>query len=312
MIFWVGIILYLLSVGCSGPPPLEYEEGRLDDPTVLDPYVNDPTFRVSQRSGVNTDIPVIIAAHGFTAGSAEWEEFLDYVGGKEANNHAGSGVYVSVVVLGGHGRSTDDFRKAKWEDWAAPIVEEYNALVALGFENISIAGSSTAGALIVEKIRQDVFSIAPKHLFFIDALVTGRDKMLYLVPYVYEIIGDSKRTEITEEEKTRWYTISPKQALRELEALSSQVRKHLAEGVRLPNGTTCSIYQSKDDGVVDPISAYMLYKGLIQSNGKKPEFMAIESNKHVFTYLKYRKSYTDKDSENQKKVFDEMIQKAKQ
>ena len=86
------LILATIFSGCG--KQLDYEPGSLDDPAVLDPAVLDPTFRVSQRPNVNVDVPVIIVAHGYTGGSAEWEEFLDFVGGKETGMNPEKGVYV--------------------------------------------------------------------------------------------------------------------------------------------------------------------------------------------------------------------------
>ncbi len=295
--------------GCADS--LTYTEGTLDSPAIIDPSLNDPTYLVSKRTNLNLDIPVIVAAHGFTASTAEWDDFLTYVGGKEPTLNPASGVYLSVVLLGGHGQSIDEFRNATWKDWGRPIVEEYERLVALGFKHISIAGASTGGALILKHLNDFVFSQPPHHIFLVDSLVVTQSKMLYAVPHIYFMVSDGKRENMTEGEKTRWYSISPKEALLELADLSNKLKYDLSRGISLPHGTKCSIYQAKNDDVVDPISALMIRKGLRQSDGEKPSFLAVDSDKHVFISLKYRETVTNQDTLNQQNVFSDILQKAK-
>ena len=307
----------LCLISCSAK--LSNESGSLDMPDILDTSITHTSYKVSEREKVSTATPVVIAAHGYTATSYEWEEFLHYADGyiPETETYPMSNtpytpsqnLYVSVVLLGGHGRSLETFRNATSEDWAQPIVDEYNALVAKGFTNISLMGASTGGTLILEKLRQGAFSLPPKHVIFIDSLVVPRNKMLHLVPYLSAIISDQKNEESTDKEKPNWYLTNPKEAMIQLERLLKNIQQHLASGISLPQSTQCHIYQSKKDPTVDPISSYLLYKGISQSNGQSPYFTPIDSSLHVFTRLQGRKDVTAQDRTNQKIVFDSIINK---
>src|SRR5690606_19402656 len=86
--------------------------------------VRDTADLVSQRlpspDSATLAKPVIIAAHGFTASTYEWEEFQRYA---EADGR----VLVSRVLLGRHGTDIEDFEAGTWRDWGRPILEEYRA-----------------------------------------------------------------------------------------------------------------------------------------------------------------------------------------
>ena len=77
--------------------------------------------------------PVVIAVHGYTASTAEWEEFRAYA---EDSLHTAN---VSKVLLGGHGVDIDGFQSSSWQEWGKPILEEYDSLSAKGYQNISFA-----------------------------------------------------------------------------------------------------------------------------------------------------------------------------
>ena len=62
--------------------------------------------------------------------------------------------YTSQVLLGAHGRDYADFKNGTWEQWQFPIVEEYNKLSALGYENINIAASSTGCPLVLDMLQK--------------------------------------------------------------------------------------------------------------------------------------------------------------
>ena len=85
-----------------------FQPGTMDDTHILDPSLNDPTYKVSERTHLDPTKPVIIAVHGYTASTYEWQEFLNYADGRAT--HPIHDVYVSLVLLGGHGRSLSTFR----------------------------------------------------------------------------------------------------------------------------------------------------------------------------------------------------------
>jgi carboxylesterase len=302
--------LFVFLTAC-GEPVFEYEDWWMDSPLTQDPSLSDRNALVSTHTDlkdIDRATPVIIAAHGFTASTYEWEEFRDFA-------TADTRVLISLVLLGGHGRSTDAFRFSTWEDWGKPILDEYKALVAAGFTNISLVGSSTGGALMLEQLSRGAYAgkVTPRHFFFIDAIVVPGNKLLTLVNPLSLVI-DNMASDGTEEEKKHWYTNRPSETLRQLNTLTNKVKAGLADGMKLPAGTQARIYKTNGDQSADPVSALLMYRGLTKANGETVDVTMYDSNLHVFTRLKGREadSYTAADVKRQQDVFREMIEAAAQ
>lgn len=256
--------------------------------------------------------PVIMAIHGFTASTYEWSEFWDWA---EARRLAGvDTTLISLVLLGGHGRDIGDFEASTWNDWGKPILSEYDSLVAHGFKNISIAGSSTACTLLLEYIHQGQFSqraVVPKWFFFIDPIVTPSSKILSLVKLVGPILGNSPNEDLDSVELQHWYRNRPADELAQLMEIMNRAKNELEDGITLPAQARCKVWKSKHDGSADPVSALQIYKGLYGSDGAHVEVEMVDSRKHVFTRLHGRDpAATAADSALQLKTFDEMARKA--
>ncbi|MEI7502133.1 MAG: hypothetical protein WCJ61_02510, partial [Paludibacter sp.] len=141
------ISMYLLS--CSQTP--EIDDSMLDAGMIsynipdslqkhlVSAYITHPTL-------IQQNTPIIIAAHGYTATTFEWDEL------RTEANLKGT-FYVSQVLLGGHGSSYDAFKKATWEDWEQSINEEYRKLDSLVYKKIYLAGSSTVAPLIINMVK---------------------------------------------------------------------------------------------------------------------------------------------------------------
>jgi carboxylesterase len=302
------VALLILATAC-GETPYEYEDWWLDSPAVLDPSLNDPDYLLSTRVGLtpaDRDRPVIIAAHGFTASTYEWQEFRVYA------EHS-SPVLVSLVLLGAHGRSVAEFEASTWRQWGQPILDEYRSLVAQGYTNISLAGASTSGALILEQLagRQYHGSVTPQHFFFIDPIVVPGDKKLSLIPLLRYLVHHVVTTG-TAEEAPHWYTNRPTAALAQLNELVTRVRSQLTRGVRLPAGSQAKVYKTAKDETADPVSALLIHKGLRTSDGKPIEVQMLDSRLHVFTRLNGRnpESISAADRQRQQQAFEDMIGRA--
>jgi carboxylesterase len=306
----IAIMTAALSVltGC-GITPISYDNSMLDGPLINDTSLTDPTYRVSTRPDIDTldrNCPVIICVHGYTACTYEWQEFRDFA-------QADGRVFTSLVLLGGHGRDIQDFENSTWEQWQAPIMQEFDTLVKLGFTRISLAGSSTGGTLILEYLGRDAFrgkAVFPQRFFFIDPIVVPSAKLLHIVPVVGPVLGNSPVERKTEAEKRHWYTNRPASTLEELNDLCELVRGKLENGVSLPGDARATCYKSDADETVDPVTALLIYKGLTNADGSKIDVQMMASNLHVFTELAARESVTDADKALQKRVFIEMIEKA--
>jgi len=302
----VMLAALLLLWGCDSP--ITVEDGWLDGPEVNDPSLTDPSYRVSTRPGLtlaDRTRPVVIAVHGFTASTFEWQEFRDHA-------ETTSPVLVSLVLLGGHGRSLDEFRASSWSDWGQPIMLEYRALVAQGYTNVSLAASSTAGALTLEQLASGRFDDvpAPRHIFLVDPIVVATDKSLSLIPLLKYLVSNVV-SKGTAEEARHWYTNRPAEALAQLNTLIGRVRSQLARGIVLPKETRVKVYKTANDPTADPVSALLIYKGLRTADGRRVEVQMLPSRLHVFTRLLARNpaAVSEADRRRQMDTFQEMIQK---
>jgi carboxylesterase len=296
-----------LLAACDSP--MAWEDDWLDGPEVQDPSLNDPGYLLSTRPGTtpaDRDRPVIIAAHGFTASTYEWGEFREYA---EAN-----GILVSLVLLGGHGRSVEDFRVSTWREWGEPILAEFEALVAQGYTNISLAGASTGGTLILEQVAAGRYRapVRPRNLLLVDPIVVPGDKNLSLIPVLRYLVGHTV-SEGTPEEVRHWYTHRPTAALAELNTLIGRVRSQLRGGVRLPDGTRSMVYKTSRDRTADPVSALLIHRGVKPGPGGANEVRMYDSGLHVLTRLRGRDpaAVTAADRDRQREVFDDMIRRAR-
>lgn len=297
------LIILVVLLGCE--TPVSYQEDWLDAGAVQDPSLVDPFYRVSTRPGLTAadrSRPVVIAVHGYSATTYEWQEFAAFAESR-------SNVLVSRVLLGGHGRSVEAFRASSWEDWGRPIVEEFNALREQGYTNISLAGSSTAGALLVAQFTRGAYDgLHPvRYVFFVDPIVVPGDKMLKLIPLLGPVVGNV-HVEMTDAERAHWYSNRPAETLAQLNDLLGYVRRHLIRGVTLPGQARAVIFKTARDKTADPVSALYLYRGLTGTVWVE----MLDSDLHVFTRLAGRApgSYGAADVQRQLAAFRTIVEKA--
>ena len=295
------VIFMAMVVGCSKQPSID-DETMLDGDKIFDPSIAHleqylVSYEYANPTAQQKNTPVVLAVHGYSATTFEWDEFrhwADSVGG----------IYVSQILLGGHGRDYTIFKNSTWADWQQPIINEYRRLDSLGFTNISLLGSSTGGPLIVEMISSGKISryVRPAHVLLIDPIVISSDKTLSLVDYVGPVVGYVK-SQLDSGEIGHWYQYRPQETLNQLLDLIEIVRKKLEKGIVLPAGTTCKVYKSIHDASADPVSAVLLYNGMKKSDGSRIDVEMENSNLHVFTRLQGRNSYSQQDKELQVKTF---------
>lgn len=304
----IGLSLILclcIGLGACGDPS-DISDDLLDGKIILDPSILAPENYLTSLSNPNPSAeeasrPVFILCHGYSATTFEWSEFVEWTG--VTNSY-----YTSQVLLGGHGRSYEEFKSASWEDWQQSIFDEYEALLAAGYTNLHLVGSSTSGALILEAISSGYFKgkTAPKSVIMIDPIVLPSDKILPLIGVLGPLIGYTEADNTTGE-KSYWYTYRPQETLKELQKVIKKVRLDLQKGIVLPAQTSLNVYKSTHDPSADPASAVLIYKGVKPSNQLKIEM--VDSKLHVFTRLNFREDpVTAQDRLNQEQTFQEMVE----
>lgn len=301
---YMALVVILGISGCDKTPP--YTDAMLDSGKLFDPSLYHPEKYLTSIAHPNPTSaekarPVIIACHGYSATTFEWDEFRTWL--KPDSNQ----VFVSQVLLGGHGRSYEEFKQSTWRDWQDSIKSEYERLVKEGYTNINFAGSSTSGPLIMELVASGYFNgkVTPKNILLVDPIVIASNKTLSLVGILGPMLGYIDTGNSAAEDKY-WYHFRPQETLQELQTLLNRVRKDLEKGVTLPAGCAMKVYKSKKDDVADPVSAVMIYKGMRTASGGLIDMDMVDSRLHVFTRLDLRTDATDKDWMNQQKTFQDM------
>ena len=298
------MLLMVIFASCSKTPDIN-NATMLDGDQIYDPSLAHPekylvSKYISSPTALQKDTPVIIAAHGYTATTFEWDELRSFADSAKT-------FYVSQVLLGGHGRTYQDFKKATWKDWQSSIMDEYRKLDSLGFKKIYLAGSSTGAPLIINMVKSGFFEnyTKPKGIFLVDPIIVSSNKTLTLVGLLGPVLGYTT-VDLPTGEQGHWYVYRPQETLKQLMALIDITRNDLQKGIQLPTGTYMKVYKSKSDDTADPVSALLIYKGIQTSNNGNIDVEMINSKLHVFTRLAGRDGVTEADKAIQVKVFNEM------
>ncbi|MBO0933015.1 alpha/beta hydrolase [Fibrella aquatilis] len=298
------LVAAAMTVACSKEPAITKD--MLDGGTLFDPSIYKPDlYLVSKAKPAPTPeqarTPVIIACHGYSATTFEWDELRTWLGNR-------TDVYLSQVLLGGHGRSYADFKKSTWHDWQGAIMAEYDALVKAGYTNISLLGSSTSGPLVLDLVASGYFAsrTVPRNLLLVDPIIIPSDKTLSLIGVVGPMLGYVAADQPAAEDKV-FYHFRPQETLQQLQALLTIVRQALERGVTLPTACSLKVYKSKKDPSADPVSAVLIYQGVKTADGKPIAVELIDSELHVYTRLALREQVTANDKQNQLATFTDIV-----
>ena len=303
----VGVLLVISGCSKEGAlPPINENldlDGRLiNDSSLLFPQLYLQSAAIENPTTAHLETPVIILAHGFSATTFEWQEFKEY-------SNITKDFFTSQVLLGSHGRDYTDFKNGTWEQWQAPIIEEFNRLSALGYQKIHIAASSTGCPLVLDMLHQKKIDLSKlQKVFFIDPVVVPSNKTLTLVPAIGPAL-DYSETTMEKGENGYWYKFRPYQALDQLNEVTQKVRKELEDGVTLPNNIQLMVFKSSKDGTSDPVSAALLKRGVKNADGGSIDVVMVNSILHVYTRLRGRNEYSADDIKNQQQTF-KLIQSA--
>lgn len=303
---YLPIALSIFLAACSAMPEID-DATMLDGDQIFDLSLTQPekylvSSYIPNPTSVQKNTPVIIAAHGYSATTFEWDELRKYADEKGT-------FYVSQVLLGGHGRTYDQFKASTWHDWQQSIKDEYKRLTDLGFKKIFLVGSSTGGPLVMEMFQEGYFDQSgmtkPSGAFLVDPIVASSDKNLTIVELVGPLLGFTSTT-MTAGEAGHWYTYRPQETLQQLQSLCDEFRIELQKGITMTPGATLTVFKSEIDDVADPLAAVLIYKGVRLADGTHPKVIMVNSELHVFTRLEGRENVKISDHANQLAAFQEM------
>lgn len=292
----VAAITLLLFAGCKKTPNISADYlggGTLFDPSIYHPEAYLVSASNPNPTAAEAQKPVIIASHGYSATTFEWDEFRAWSAGR-------SDYYLSQVLLAGHGRTYADFKKSTWHDWQSAIADEYNKLVKEGYKNLDFAASSTSCTLLLDMIHVGFFNNANTtvHIFLVDPIVIPSNKSLSLIGIIGPMLGYQIANNAPGEQKY-YYNYRPQETLQQLEDVLNVVRKELQDGITLPKNVYLKVYKSKKDPTADPVSAVLIYNGVKTNAGNHIDLDLINSDLHVFTRLSLVPNVTALDKQNQ-------------
>ncbi len=299
--------LLLLFTGCKKTPDIP--AGDLGSGQIFDPETYNPgKYLISVSNPAPTPaqalVPVIIASHGYSASTFEWDEFRNWT---VANNR--TDYTISQVLLDGHGVTYDAFKNSTWHDWESSIADEYTKLVKDGYKNINLVGSSTSGTLLLDMISSGFFNNSTTvHIFLVDPIVIPSDKFLSVVGVVGPMLGYVESDGAPGEEKY-YYHYRPQETLQQLDDVLNVVRNELQNGITLPKNVYLKMYKSVRDPTADPVSAALIYNGVQTSTGARMDFDWINGDIHVFTRLNLVPDVTAQDQANQVYAFTDMTKR---
>lgn len=298
----IVFLLAIVSYSCSDPV---ISDELLDGDIIFDPSLYNPEqYLVSAKypnpTAADLDKHIILAIHGYSATTFEWEEFKNW-------SFPNTSYRISQVLLDGHGRDYESFKASTWQDWSFAITREYEKLVALGYTKISMVGSSTGGTLILELISSGYFNShqQPKNLFLVDAIVVPSVKLQSVVGLVGPMLVFTEVDQTSVENKY-WYRFRPQETISELNDVMKVVRKDLENGIKLPAGTYFKAFHSLHDPVASTTSLVLIYKGLKTSSGGNIDVQVMDSDIHVFTRLFLRTNITPVQKSNQLDAFSQI------
>jgi carboxylesterase len=98
---------------------------------------SDPFDFVGDNSDGDADVGVV-CIHGFTGSPYE----MRYLGGALAR----AGITATGLLLPGHGTSASDLERSRWEDWAAAVEREVDAMFRR-HRRVAVVGQSLGGLL---------------------------------------------------------------------------------------------------------------------------------------------------------------------
>jgi carboxylesterase len=255
----------LLLAGCSNDLIFRDEDLDLDAGDV-----QDVARLIPEPPASPIDRPVVIAVHGYGSTTYETRPVAEYLRAR--------GCLVSQVLLDGHGTTVRDLNGRSYEEWGGAIAREYDRLVAMGFSDIALLGTSAGSSLSLDLLARGRLEPIPRCLIFVSPLVQFGDRRAGFLPLFKRLGIKGTRFEPGGSSPGHWYPTRPIASLFQLKALADRCRRELERGLELPAGSRVLIIHSKRDESVALAGVELLAGGL---SGARVELLLVDSEIHV-------------------------------
>ena len=279
--------------------PVFYEDHWMDSPLTKDAALDSQDSLLSSRLPMPSDHqinqPVCILVHGFSASSAEFENFKDIA------EHQDSTILFSTVVMGGHGRSHEIFKDASYKDWIQPIIDEVSQLKRIGYKNISIFAVSGGGAATLHSVLSEKIT-GIKQLILLDPYIVPKNKLIFWVPLLRIFIKNTTSGATRDIEYMNKYVNRPASALDELRLLVLQVQDDLKSN-QLDSLPKISVFTANGDPSSDTAGADFIKEYISNAS-----VFRYQSNQHVIIDPQTKINWSDDDQALMLEVVDQIIQ----
>lgn len=216
------------------------------------------TFEVGPRA--------VLLLHGFTGHTADVRMLGRYLEKKGYSSHA--------PILSGHGLPPEELMKYSPEKWWQDVLQAYNHLVDLGYEEIAVAGLSLGGALSIklascEKVKAVIPMCAPMYADN-ESQLTGAFKHF---AKQFKQFEQKDAAEIEAELEVLMKDFAG--LFQEVAGLINEVKEHV-EMIYSPT----LVVQARHDQIINPESATYIYEN-VESDIKDLKWY--EDSSHVIT-----------------------------
>lgn len=284
LILIIGLVFLALRFKYSRP--VIFEDHWMDSPLTIDQALTSGNALLSSRipepTMIQIEQPVCLLVHGFSASSAEFDNF------KELLDKQGTNLLISTVVMGGHGQNYAVFKDATYKDWIQPIIDEVSKLKRIGYKNISIFAVSGGGAATLHAVLSEKIT-GIRQLILLDPYIVPKNKLIFWVPVLRTFIKNTTSAASRDVEYMNKYVNRPASALDELRQLVLQVQHDLKTN-QLDEVPSISVFTASGDPSSDTIGADYI-KRYIPSTS----VIRYESDQHVIIDSKTKINWTDDD-----------------
>jgi carboxylesterase len=208
-----------------------------------------------------------VVSHGFTGNPSSMRPWADHL--------AAAGYSVRLPLLPGHGATWRETNRTRWPQWYATIEQSFLELRDR-CERVFGVGLSMGGTLVTRLAEQHPDAVAG--LVLVNPAYGTRRFDAKFAPYISWAVksrpaigGDIKKPGVDEEAADR----TPVVAFASLQKLWRTTVADLA-AVRAP----ILMYRSREDHVVDDLSAELLKKGAVNTEVRE---VMLENSYHVAT-----------------------------
>lgn len=221
------------------------------------------TFEAGKRA--------ILLLHGFTGNSADVRMLARFLEKKGYTSHA--------PQYKGHAVPPEELVKYGPDDWWDDVLEGYNHLKELGYDEIAVGGLSLGGVFSLKVgYTLPVMGIIP---MCAPVNIRGEEEMHRgVLEYARKYKRHEKKPEAEIEEEMKAFEGTPLPTIRQLQQFNKEVGSNI-DMIYAPT----FVVQSRHDEMIDPNSANIIYEE-VQSDLK--ELKWYEESGHVITLDKER------------------------